>query len=283
MFLEIIIFTLVFVSVVLIAMEIIPLIAEKTQRPIQKRVVWVEKELDNMFVYVEREKLALIYVITPIIVGGLGVYFFHNFIFFLIGFILGPILPTLVIKKIEAIRRYRLRMQLVDTIIMLSSALKSGMSLLQAMESVVEDMPPPIAQELGLIVRENKMGITFEESLERFNNRVNIPEVRMLVNAILVAKETGGDLTKVLSRLSVTIRDNQKIKEKIATLTLQGKIQGLVMSILPFVFTAVTHSFNHEHFNIMFETQLGRTLLLLAAALMITGIFLIKKFSTIKI
>ena len=281
MFLEVLIFLLVFSSVSLVAMEIIPLMAERTQRPLQRQVLHVEKELDNMFVYVEKEKLAFIYVTVPIVVGGLGVYFFHNFVFLALGLILGPILPTLVIKRIEAIRRHRLSQQLVDTIIMLSSALKSGMSLLQAMESVVEEMPPPISQELGLVVRENKMGVVFEESLQRFNKRVNIPDVGMLVNAIMVAKETGGDLTKVLSRLSITIRDNQKLKENIATLTLQGKIQGIVMSILPFVFTAVTYSFNHEHFNVMFETETGRMLIVVAVALMIVGIFLIAKFSKI--
>ena len=283
MFLEILIFILVFSSVCIIAMETIPLLVEKMQRPIHKQVWQVEKELDNMFVYVEKEKLLLIYVLVPVIVGGAGVYFFHNYIFLILGLIIGPVLPTLVIKRIEAARRQRLAAQLVDTIIMLSSALKSGMSLLQAIESVVEEMPPPVSQELGLLIRENKMGVVFEESLKRFNSRVNLPDVTMLTNAILVAKETGGDLTKVLSRLSVTIRDNQKLKENIATLTMQGKIQGVVMSILPIVFAVFTYSFNHEHFNVMFETEIGRILVVVAIVLMAVGVTLIKWFSTIDI
>lgn len=199
------------------------------------------------------------------------------------GITLGLALPSLVIKRLQQQRKARFQAQLIDGVQLISSSLKGGLSLLQAIEVLVEELPAPISQEFGLVLRENKMGITLDESLKRINERVNIEELGLLVNSILVAKETGGDLTKVLSRLSTTIRDNRKLKESIKTLTLQGRMQGIIMLVLPFFFIAGVLSINRNHFNIMLETEQGRMLLMLAVILQAVGMLLIRKFSTIKI
>jgi tight adherence protein B len=173
--------------------------------------------------------------------------------------------------------------QLLDAINMLASCLKGGLSLLQGFEVLVEEMPVPINQELGLVVRENKMGISLEESLIRLNKRMNLEELGLVVNALLVARETGGELTKVFSRLSVTIRDNHKLKENIKTLTLQGRLQGYIMSFLPIVFVAWVLSVDKHHFDIMMKSDMGRLLLVIAVVMQICGMILIRIFSIIKI
>jgi tight adherence protein B len=180
-------------------------------------------------------------------------------------------------------RKAKFSYQLLDAINLLSSSLKGGLSLLQALEVVVEEMPPPISQELGLVVRENKMGITLEESLNRLYKRLQIEDLRLVINSVLVARETGGDLTKVFSRLSVTIRDNRKLQENIKTLTLQGKMQAAIMSFLPFLFVGWVITVNKNHFDVMLKSDMGRMLLILAVVLQLGGMFLIKKFSVIKI
>jgi len=154
---------------------------------------------------------------------------------------------------------------------------------LQGLEVLVEEMPAPINQELGLVIRENKMGIPLEECLNRLNKRLNIDELGLVVNALLVARQTGGELPKVFSRLTVTIRDNRKLKESIKTLTLQGRLQGLIMSILPFAFVAWVLSVNKHHFDIMLETDTGRMLLILAVILQCCGMILIRIFSIIHV
>jgi tight adherence protein B len=112
---------------------------------------------------------------------------------------------------------------------------------------------------------------------------MRIEELELMINSILVARTTGGDLPKVFSRLAITIRDKHKLKEKIKTLTLQGRLQGVIMSVLPIFFAWWVLTFNREHFDIMFQTQQGRILLFLAIILQIVGMFLIHKFSIIRI
>lgn len=154
---------------------------------------------------------------------------------------------------------------------------------MQAIEVVVEEVPAPFSQEFGLVLRENKIGVPLEDSLKHLHERMHLEELDLVINSILVSKETGGDLTKVLSRLSVTLRDNRKLKESIKTLTLQGKLQGIIMSVLPFLFVGWVLSFNRNHFDIMLNSETGRVLLITAAGLQIVGMILIHKFSKIDV
>ena len=154
---------------------------------------------------------------------------------------------------------------------------------MQAIELVVEEAHPPFSQEFGLVLRENKIGVPLEDSLKHLHERMRLEELDLIINSILVSKETGGDLTKVLARLSVTLRDNRKLKESIKTLTLQGKLQGIIMSFLPFIFVAWVLSFNRNHFDIMLSSETGRVLLITAGVLQVVGMFLIYKFSKIDV
>jgi tight adherence protein B len=164
-----------------------------------------------------------------------------------------------------------------------SSSLKGGLSFIQALEIVCEEMPAPISQELGLVLKENRLGVALEESLSGLRKRMPLEEVNLLVSSILVAKETGGELTKVFSRLVETIRNNLKLKEKINTLTLQGRLQGIIMSSLPIIFAFFIYKQDPHHFDIMWESQLGKQLLIGAGIAQLIGMFWIKKISTMKV
>jgi tight adherence protein B len=243
----------------------------------------VAKEMDKLFSENQSEKMTKFYFILPFIMGVTGFILSKSFVFAVIGAAVGLAIPTLVLKMRVAKRKAKFGYQLLDAINLLSSSLKGGLSLLQALEVVVEEMPPPISQELGLVVRENKMGITLEESLNRLYKRLEIEELRLVINSVLVARETGGDLTKVFSRLSITIRDNRKLQDNIKTLTLQGRMQAIIMSVLPFLFVGWVLTVNKHHFDIMLKNDTGRGLLILAVFLQLGGMFLIRKFSIIKI
>ena len=274
---------LAFGSVYLIAQQIIPFITQRLYRVQAQKVSQAEQQLEQMFVAVKREKLFLYYTLSPLMLAGATFFLFNQPIIAFVGGLLGFALPAFIVKQMEHRRKQRFQGQLVDGLMVISSSLKGGLSFLQAIEVLVEEMPAPISQEFGLILRENKMGLTLEDSLKRLNTRMNLEELSLMVNSILVARETGGDLTKVFSRLSTTIRDNHKLKESIRTLTLQGRMQGIIMSILPFVFVWWVLTFNREHFNVMLNTDKGRMLLLVAAVLQVTGMILMRKFSIIKI
>ncbi|MDD5566053.1 MAG: type II secretion system F family protein [Candidatus Omnitrophica bacterium] len=224
-----------------------------------------------------------LYFVLPPLFAILGAVVFKSFIFFLLGAGLGLFVPNLMVQLQERNRKAKFNSQILDSIMILSSSLKGGLSLLQSLEVLVEEMPAPMSQEMGLVVRENKMGVTLEESLKHLMERMKMEELGLVVNSILVARETGGDLTKVLSRLSTTIRDNRKLKDSIKTLTMQGRMQGIIMSFLPFLFIWWVLSFNKGHFDIMLKSELGRMLLFIAAVLQVVGMVLIKKFSAINV
>ncbi|MFY9401800.1 MAG: type II secretion system F family protein [Candidatus Omnitrophota bacterium] len=269
-------------AVVLIAYSILPLFLDKIKIWQNKQELFMAKEMDSMFYDQNPKSLNRLYFVLPLVLGIVSYFIFQNIIFSIIGISVGLAIPNFIIRMRVAKRKAKFADQLLDAINLLSSSLKGGLSLLQALEVVVEEMPPPVSQEFGLVIRENRMGVTFEESLERIKKRMDIEELGLIVNSILVARETGGDLTKVFSRLTVTIRDNRKLKENIKTLTLQGRMQGAIMSFLPIIFVMWVISVNKNHFDIMMQHDLGRMLLIIAVVLQIVGMLLIRKFSTIK-
>jgi len=281
--LRIVIYIAVFCSVGMGFLLLLPLIADLLAKMHSKRLHNLEKQLEDMFLWEEIKKLSIYYTFFPVVLGLILFLIFRNWIFTTAGVVVGFLLPPFAIRFLQGWRKHKLKTQLLDTIMYLTSSLKGGLSFLQALEILVEEMPAPISQEFSLVLREHKMGVALEESLSRLSKRMRIEELDLMINSLLVAREMGGDLTRVLSRLSDTIRDNQKLKENIATLTMQGKIQGAIMSILPIIFVIWVLTFNKGHFDIMLSTEIGRSLLFLCAILQVIGMFLIHKFSKLRI
>ena len=248
----------------------------------EKRGMRLSRKLDDSFILIQKEK-QFFFAIFPFIFAGLGFLLIKNLLGLILGFFLGMASPALLIKLACQQRIKKFRGQLVDSIMILSSCLKAGLSFIQAIEVLCEEMPAPISEEFSLVLRENKLGMTLDESLRLLRKRIPLEEVNLLVSSILVAKETGGELPKVFSRLTETIRDGLKLKEKVTTLTLQGRLQGIIMSLLPVGFTWFIYKQNPHHFDIMFETEMGKLLLGAAVFAQILGMFFIKKISSIKV
>ncbi|MDD5441769.1 MAG: type II secretion system F family protein, partial [Candidatus Omnitrophica bacterium] len=146
-----------------------------------------------------------------------------------------------------------------------------------------EEMTPPISQEVSLLNREIKMGVPLEEALIRMDKRMPSEEMTLVSSAIIVARETGGDLTKVFAKLVETIRDRLKLKELIATLTLQSRLQAIIISLLGPAFFFIVRKMRPDHFDIMWQTELGRILMIIALVLQIIGFVLIIIFGRIRI
>jgi len=275
----IIIFT---AAVFLIGYYEMPKVISKSQQWQSVRASRTASRLEDAFIFVEQRKMRFIYFIAPVVIGAAGFLFF-KVVRFAIGAIIGVAIPAIMTKVIISKRKSAFDRQLIDTIMIISSSLKGGLSLVQSFEVVMEEMPPPTSEEFSLIVRENKMGVSLEEALIKFNKRMTSDDVGLLVSSILVARETGGDLTKVFSHLINTIRDRIKIKDMTNTLTLQGRIQGVVMLLIPPVFALAILKSNPHHFDILLKDNTGRMFLFIAVILQILAIFFIKKFSTVKV
>lgn len=130
-------------------------------------------------------------------------------------------------------RRLKFDAQLVDAISAMSNALRAGFSISQAFESVVETGEMPISQEFGVVMRQQRVGMSFDEALASLEARVGSDDMTLVATAIDIARKTGGNLTEIFDRISETIRARMKIERRVRTLTAQGRMQGLVVSFMP--------------------------------------------------
>jgi len=192
----------------------------------------------------------------------------------------GIIFPAVYTKLLISKNKKLFDDQLMDALMIMSSSFRGGLSLIQAVEAVVEEMPDPINQEFSTVLGENKMGVSLEESLNHLYNRMPSIALQQVITSILLARETGGNLPVIFTRIVNTIREYKKIQSQIETLTLQGKIQGVVMSLLPIAFFFVIYSTNPTFFQHMFKSETGRALLIYAAFSEVIGAFMIWKIST---
>lgn len=262
--------------------DVAPFIFRRYSQLQMRRTENISRKLEEDFIFLQKRKKILL-SFSPLICMGLGFILLRNPLGLIGGFFCGTLLPVLMVNMARQLRVKRFRGQLVDSLMILSSCLKGGLSFLQAMEILVDEMPPPVSQEFNLVLKENKLGINLEESLRRLRRRMPLEEVNLLISSILVARETGGELTRVFSRLTETIRNNIKLKEKIGTLTLQGRLQGIIMAALPIVFTCFIYRQDPRHFDIMWQSDLGKILIIGAIVAQIVGMYLIKRISTLRV
>ncbi len=277
----VLVFLLLFISIILIVNEFIPISYILFKSWHTKKTEETTQSLDRMFYRVSQKRITILLISAPLVLGILGFMFTSQAIGLIVGVIVGAILPTIIMKQLEGRRIRSFENQLVDGMMIISSSLKAGLSLLQAIESLVEEMPAPIAQEFGLLVNENRMGVPFEECAKHLQKRVKSEDLDMTVTAILVARETGGDLTETFSQLVYTIREKKKLDRRVRTLTVQGRMQGVIMALLPIVFAIFVYNLNPHTFDVMVKDNVGRMLLGYAFVSQVIGMILIKKLSEV--
>ncbi|MEW6170737.1 MAG: type II secretion system F family protein [Candidatus Omnitrophota bacterium] len=273
----------VFVGVGVAVWLLMPAALKGYQKRQEKQLEKITKEMPRTFVREQKKKLLNLYTITPLLVSLIAFVIFKSLLATLGGFVVGIILPTTITKQRLAKRRLKFSQQLVDAMNVISGSLKAGLSLIQSIETLVSEMPAPISEEFGLVLRENQMGIPLEESLYNLKKRMLSDELDLLVTAILVSRETGGDLTQVLSQLCFTIREREKLKNRVRVLCTQGRLQGWIMAFIPTAFGAFIYMQNPHAFDVMLQDKMGQMLLGWAVISQILGIYFIRKLSKVDI
>jgi len=278
-----VILLLLFASVTILTYYVVPVAWERFYMWRLRGVEMQRTKLREMFLDMDPQKLFILNVASPALLSVLGLIVTRSLMGFLIGLGVGFGIPALIVKNLVVMKKAKFNSQITDGLMILTSCLKGGLSLLQAIEALVEELPQPISQEFGLILRENKMGIPLEESFGSLNKRMPSEELNLLTTAILVARETGGDITQLFARLIGTIRAKVKLNDSVKTLSMQGKIQGIVMSFLPIGFAILVISFNPNYFEVMFSSPLGRGLMVYAFISEAVGMYLIRIFSRVNV
>ncbi len=173
--------------------------------------------------------------------------------------------------------------QLGDSINLLVNSLRAGYSVMQAMEAIAEEMGPPISQEFGRVVQEVQFGITLEQALGHMLRRVTSDDLDMLITAINVQREVGGNLAEVLDSISHTIRERVRIKGEMKSLTAQSRVSGYMVSLVPVVLAVFIYLINREFMSLLF-THICGWIMIGAAVLGITlGFVIINKMMQIDV
>ena len=186
--------------------------------------------------------------ISAFSVMGLALYFFDGAALMgVVGFLFGLRLPRMYINYAANRRMSTFNNQLGDTLNLWVNALRSGYSVLQAMESIATEMPPPVSREFERVVQEVRLGLGLEQTLANMYRRVPSEDLDLVITAVNIQREVGGNLAEVLDTISYTIRERVRIKGEINTLTAQGRISGWIISLLPVGLGGVLYLMNPEY------------------------------------
>ena len=166
--------------------------------------------------------------------------------------------------------------QLGDALEMMSGTLRAGFSLPQSLETVAQEMPDPIAKEFGKVVKELSVGMPLENALYNLLDRIYTDDLELLVTAILIQRDIGGNLAEILDNISNTIRQRINLKGEVKTLTAQGRISGLIISILPLAFTLIILLINPSYILTLFIDPIGWIMVILAVIGQIIGVLMIR-------
>jgi tight adherence protein B len=201
------------------------------------------RQLEDLFLFISPKRVAeagwassaLGFLLAFLLAGG-----FQSTVRFAVGVGFGIIaglagfqVPALIVRFLRARRLRRFNLQLVDTLMNMSNALKAGFSITQAFESVVRDGENPIAQEFDVFLQQTRVGVSFSEALQNLDQRVGSEDLTLVIQAIEATRKTGGNLTEIFEKIASTIRERLRIENRIRTLTAQQRLQGIVVGAMP--------------------------------------------------
>jgi tight adherence protein B len=175
--------------------------------------------------------------------------------------------------------------ELGDTINLLVNGLRTGFSVLQAMEAVARELPQPVAGEFDRVVKEVQLGLSMEQALQNMLRRVKSEDLDLVVTAINVQREVGGNLAEILDVISHTIRERVRIKGEIRVLTAQGTISGYIITGLPLALMGILYLINREYVQRLWTTPgpCGWAMLIAGAILIVSGFLIIQKIVQIEV
>ncbi|MBI3522444.1 MAG: type II secretion system F family protein [Chloroflexi bacterium] len=199
------------------------------------------------------------------------------------GVIIGYMLPRIWVGRRISGRLGAFNKQLPDTIVLLSNSLRAGSSFLQSIELVSREGAPPISEEMGRVVREVNLGLGMEEALSNLVRRIKSEDLDLMVTAISIQQQVGGNLAEILDTIAFTIRERVRIKGEISTLTAQGRMSGYLVALLPVGLAFVLNLINPAFMQPLFTQTIGRILVGVGLVFMVIGFFAIQKITNIKV
>lgn len=213
-----------------------PAVGERVDRAIGERsfTKGIKTRIAKSDVKLRVSEYIALRLLSAVVVGGIVFFLFDNvLVFALIGGLLGSFIPLMYLNFAAKRRLRSFEDQLSQTLNLWVNALRSGYSVLQSMEAIATELPAPVSVEFERVVQEVRLGLSVPQALNNMLKRMPSEDLDLVITAVNIQREVGGNLAEVLDTISFTIRERVRIKGEIRTLTAQGRLSGWIISLLP--------------------------------------------------
>jgi tight adherence protein B len=246
----------------------------------------ISKDLAQADLKLRPAEYFMLIVICVFGLGVIGTLLFGNVLFGLITGVVGIFLPGFYVKQKKSGRLHTFEAQMADMLNLTVNSLRAGYSIIQALESVSKEMPPPTSVEIRRVVQEVQIGLTLDTALENLLRRMSSPDLKLIITAINIQREVGGNLAEILDTISHTIRERVRIKGEIRVLTSQQTITGYLIGMLPFGLALFLYLYNPSYIMRFFDPatrMCGIPMVICGLLLIFSGFMIVRKIVSIEI
>jgi tight adherence protein B len=242
-----------------------------------------ESDLASLFIFVSARKLMLVASLFLAATAAAGLLSGMVWPAWLVLAGVGAALPRLLVRALRARRRVLVAAQLPDALALWAGLLRSGQGLSQSLGQVAARQAPPLRDDLGMLLRQYRVGMPLERAVEEWRMRAGIHDLGMLSTLLRATRELGGNVAESLSRLAEVMRNRMVMEARIRALTSQGKLQGLIVGLLPVLLLIVLGFMEPEAMRKLYQTHQGWAAMGSIVALEATGFVLIRRIVSIEV
>jgi len=197
--------------------------------------------------------------------------------------LVGAAIPYVLLRMKRARRLKAFNTSLPDAIDLMARSLRAGHSMNSSIELIAEQSPEPLSSEFVQVYKQQRLGLHFRDALLQMGGRIPSRDLQFLITAILVQKETGGDLTEILDRAAHVIRDRVRIEGEVRTHTAQGRLTGWILGLLPVIMLALLNIVSPGYSSVLFHDPTGQKLLYAGGVLIVLGGLIIRKIVDVQV
>ncbi|GLC28989.1 type II secretion system F family protein [Clostridium omnivorum] len=243
----------------------------------------LQQILRSSGIQMDIEEYIVLVIISMVFLGVASALLLKNFIFVIPGVVVGYIIPRYWLSGKRKKRIKEFNEALPDMIMTIVGSLKAGLSFAQAMKTVAEECESPVKEEITDFLKEMNYGITMEDALNNLKTRMPSSDLDIMIQAILIQRQVGGNLSMILEIIVKTIRERNEVERHVQSLSAQGKLSGKVVGFLPIALFVVLSLINPEYMAPFTKNLFGKIALGIGAFFMIIGFIMINKLSKIEV
>jgi tight adherence protein B len=239
--------------------------------------------LRELYLVADPAKLYLLNI-TIVLLVELAVWLYTESMVLGLATVIGlAFLPWFIFNFLKKRRIELIEQQLPDALLLIAGSVKAGLSLNSSIRQVSTEFPAPLVQEFKLMMHEQRLGVTLDDSLENLSHSLPIQSIQLMVSAMRIANETGGGLAETLERAAATLRSQHAMERKIRALTAQGKLQAWLVGLLPILLLVILNKMEPVAMSLLWTTKIGYGTIAAVIMLEFFGVVLIRKIVAIDV